>query len=280
MWPTILSVGPLAIHSFGVLVFLGVFLGGFSFWQKGREDNFEEEVLMDVFLSSLVAGFVFARAWYVFSNWEYFEGSFYKMMFLTKFPGLAYEGVVVGGLLGLVVFSIKKKLNAWKVLEVSVYSLLVIEMFGFVGSFLAGSSLGSKTSLFFGVPFPGVDDRRYPVQLMYVVLLWGLYSLIKKLSKEYRSFSWYSSLKGEAKPGFLLASYLIGVGLIHGVLGLVSEESNLWFSLSLSLTGFLILLLRSGINLNRKKKEVEKDLPKESKRKKLKKRKKKGFDFK
>ncbi|MBU1085031.1 MAG: prolipoprotein diacylglyceryl transferase family protein [Candidatus Beckwithbacteria bacterium] len=284
MWPTLLSIGPIAIHSFGVLVFLGIFFGGFVWWQKGREESFDEELLMDIYLSSLVSSLFLGRVWYVVINWSFFTGSVYRMLFLTKFPGLSFEGVLVGGLLGLVVFSLKKSFDIWKVLELSVYSLLIIEALAFVGSFLSGSNLGSKTSLFFGVPFPGVSGRRYPVQLIYVVCFWGLYKLLKFFEKEYRGFSWYSSLKGEARPGFLIASYLIGIGLIHAVLGFISESSNLKFSLTLVFVGVLILFLRSGINLKRENKKsldkIKNPLQIKEIRRVSKKRKKKGFDFK
>ena len=87
MWPTILSIGPLAIHSFGLMVLLGVFFGGFWFWQKGREEGFKEESLMDVWLASGLVGLLLGRVWFVLSNWPEFVGNIYKMLFVTKYPG-------------------------------------------------------------------------------------------------------------------------------------------------------------------------------------------------
>ncbi|MEA3355551.1 MAG: prolipoprotein diacylglyceryl transferase family protein [Patescibacteria group bacterium] len=284
MWPTIISIGPIAIHSFGVLVFLGIFLGGFVYWQKGREESFNEESLMDVFLSALLSSLILGRVWYVFSNWSYFSGSIYRMLFLTKFPGISFEGVLLGGLLGLTVFSLRKSFDVWKVLDLSVFTFLIIEGFAFIGSFFGGSNLGAKTNLFFGISFPGVDGKRYPVQLFYFICFWGLYKLLKNFEKKYRGFSWYCSSKGEAHPGFLIASYLIGTGLIHVILGFISQERALGFSISLMFIGGLILILRSGINLKREIKKDVKEKVSPVKIKKFKrvnrKRKKKGFDFK
>jgi|APSaa5957512622_1039677.scaffolds.fasta_scaffold05212_4 prolipoprotein diacylglyceryltransferase len=279
MWPTLLSFGPIAVHSFGVMIFLGIFVGGFVWWQKGREENFDEEPLMDVLLSSLIVSMIVGRVWYLFSNWSQFAGSFYKMIFITKFPGISYEGVVLGGVLSLGFFAYKKSFDVWKILDLSVLSLLVIEIFAYGGSFLAGSNLGTQTNLFFGVPFPGIEGKRYPVQLVFVLLLGGLYKLFKKLEKEYRNFKWYSSSKGEAKPGFMIGSYLIGLGLVHTVLGFISEVNNLYFSFGMVFLGVLLLVVRSGIKMKSREPKKVVEVKVETHRK-LKKRKKKGFDFK
>lgn len=283
MWPTIISIGPLAIQSFGLMMVLGIFFGGFLFWQKGREEGFEEESLMDVWLLSGLASLLFGRVWYIFSNWEVFSADIYKMLFITKYRGLSYEGVFVGAFALLMFSSLKRKWDSFRLLEVSVFAWLAVEMFGWFGSFLAGSNLGKVTSLFWGIKFPGAEGKRHPVQLIYIVCFWLLFKLFKKWEKEYRSFSWYKSDKGETKTGFLVGVYLVSMSLVKLVSSLVMDLSNLsayyWFFSAMFVLGSLILIFRSGIYLKvLKKKEELKPKPKfESKKIK---RKKKGFDFK
>ena len=69
MWPVIMSWGPIAIKSFGVMLFLGLFFGGFIFWQKGREEGVEEEKLMDVWLMTGLASLLFARVGFILDHW-------------------------------------------------------------------------------------------------------------------------------------------------------------------------------------------------------------------
>ena len=281
MWPTLISIGPVAIHSFGVFVALGVFFGGFVLWQKGREEGFEEEGLMDAWLVALLVALVVSRLVFVLLNWETFSGSAYKMMFLTKFPGLSGSGAFLGGLLSLWITSIRKKWDSWSLLEISVFSFLMMGIFGWVGNFLAGSTLGKTTNLFWGLSFPGVIGKRHPVQLLWILVLMGIYWLLKKWEKKYRSFSWYQQSKDEAKTGFLLASYLMILGLAQLVLGLVTENSVWWFGAGLILIGSLILVNRSGIKIELvKSKNVQKEDDEVKLRKPKLKRKKKGFDFK
>jgi prolipoprotein diacylglyceryltransferase len=286
MWPTIVSVGPLAVQSFGLLLALGIFFGGFVWWQKGREEGFKEEELMDVWILAWIVGFVTSRIWHVVTNWGLYEGSWYKMIFITKFPGLSYEGAWVGVIAMIVYQAMRKKWDLAKLLEISVFSLLIVEMLGTVGSFLAGSSLGKETSWWWGVLFPGVEIRRHPSQLLWALALGGLFILLRKLEKEYRSFKWYQNEKGEGKTGLLIAGYLISVSLLKSVFSLVTEV-NWWFTGSMFVLGLVVLGERMGKKNKKSKFEqsespliVEKKVDKiQSKDRKII-RKKKGFDFK
>jgi len=277
MWPTLISIGPLALHSFGVMLFLGVFLGGFIWWQKGREEGFEEEMLMDHWLIAGVVGVIVARIWYVLIHWQEFGGSWYKMIFLSKFPGLAYEGAWLGVVIVLIGLGLKKEWDLWRMGEVGVMSLLVVEMLAWLGSFLAGNNLGKVTNWWWGIGFPGVEGRRHPVQLLGFLGLWLLFKLLKKWEKEYRGFKWYQHGKDEAKSGFLIGAYLIGLGILRLSLASLMEEWGWEFSLGLLVVGGLILMERSGIKLRVERKPTKSA---ELKERKIGRRKKKGFDFK
>ncbi len=241
MWPTLIAIGPIAIHSFGLMLFLGLFFGGFVFWQKGREEGTAEDSLMDGWLISGLVSLLVARTWMVLTHWPEFN-SWYRILFLTKFPGLAYEGAFFGFWLGMIIWILKKKWVFWPMLEAAVFSQLVVEMFGWLGQFLA------------------VGNLKSPWQMIWAIGLIGLYKLLKFWEKKYRGFS---------KPGFLAAVYLCGLGLLQLVL------RSRWLGGALIISGLLLLLERTG-RLNRPKVKSEKVKPikVKSTRKKL------GFDFK
>ncbi len=280
MWPTLISIGPLAIQSFGALIALGVFFGGFVLWYKAREEGFDEEAVMDSWLVSGLAGVVGGRLGYVLTHWQDFGLNWYKILFLTKFPGLAYEGVWLGAGLALLVFSLRKKWKVWEYLEIVVFGYLAVEVFGWLGSFLAGSSLGRPTDWWWGIGFPGVEQRRHPVQLLFLILMVILWLVLKKWEKQYRSFSWYQQKKGESQVGFVLAVYLIGLGAMRWGLGFLTEGLNQKFGLVLVGLGVLILLMRSGITVELFRRPTKVKVKPMAKKPEKKLRKKKGFDFK
>ena len=280
MWPTILSIGPVAVHSFGLLMAMGIFLGGFVLWKKGREEGLDEEEVMDSWLIAGLAGLVLGRVVQVLLNWDWFGGSWYKMLFLTKFPGLSYEGVWLGAVVSMLVFAKLKKWQLWQFAEIMVLALVTVEIFGWLGSFLAGSGLGKETSWWWGLRFPGVEVKRQPVQLLMAGLIWLLSLGLRRWEKDYRGFAWYQGKKGEAQPGFLVAAYLIGLGLIKLLVGFLKEADVVkwglsfgqWFSLIWLIVGGLILVNRSGSRVGLKER-------KQLARPKKLKRKKQGFDY-
>ncbi|MFH0943172.1 MAG: prolipoprotein diacylglyceryl transferase family protein [Candidatus Beckwithbacteria bacterium] len=256
MWPTLVSIGPIAIHSFGVLMLLGVFFGGFSLWQKGKEEGVDEEGLVDGWLLGGMVSFFCARAWQVLAHWEQYN-NWYKIIFITKFPGLAYEGAFIGFWATIIFWILKKRWSFWQVLEVTVFSQLIVEIFGRIGQFLA------------------VGKWQLPWELIWVLGLVIIYRLLVFWNKKYRSFSWYKGSLTEAKPGFLAAAYLLSFGGLQ--LGL--KGGTVWLGGGLIGLGISLLLERSGRLATLFKKDRAEEKIKTFRRLKLK-RKKLGFDFK
>lgn len=210
-----------------------------------------EDSLMDGWLMSGLVSLLTARAWMVLAHWPEF-GSWYRILFLTKFPGLAYEGAFLGFWLAMIMWILKKKWLFWPILEVAVFAQLIVEIFGWLGQFLAAGNL------------------KLPMEIVWIVGLAGLYQLVKFWEKKYRSFAWYKAAQPEAKPGFLVVVYLFCLGLLQ--LGLKSS----WLGGSLMIIGLLLLMERTG-RLNRiKAKPIKVNKVTNVKRS----RKKLGFDFK
>jgi len=248
MWPTLVSAGPLIIRSFGVLLVLGLFFGGFVFWQKGREEGVGEEELMDCWLVAGAVSLIFSRTWWVLLNWDQFN-NWYRILFLTKFPGLAYEGAWLGFWLAVVVYSLKKRWPVWAVLEAAVFSLLTVEIFCWLGQWLAAGNL------------------KRPWELVWAAGLVLVYLILRNWEKKYRS---------SFKPGFLVSVYLVALGGLNFGLSFLSSGRRSW-GLVLLTAGLLLLVNRWGKLTELLKTKVKKPtaaIKREVKRKKL------GFDFK
>lgn len=228
MWPTLISLGPISIHSFGVLVFLGVWFGGFKLWRRAKEEGWDETTIMDIWLLSGVAALIGGRAGFIFSHWPLFGGSWYKMIFLTKWPGLSGAGAWLAGAGTLLILALFKRLNFKHFAEAAVPALILAEIFIRLGSFLA---------------IPGVAGRRFPVALFWALGLGVIYLLINRWEQRYRGWGW--------KEGILAPVYLLLLGILG--LGLSFLEDGpaflAWWGAGQALAGGLILLLLSGIKI-------------------------------
>jgi len=260
MWPTLISLGPLSIHSFGVLLFLGFFFGGFQLWQKARENGWEETAVMDSWLTTAVAAAVAARVGYILLEWQEFAGNWYKILFFTKFPGWSGSSAWLGAIAALVIFARKKQWPLVQWLEAVSMAIVTAEIFLRFGQFFAGSGLGRPAPAGFGLNFPGVDSARWPVQIFWGISLIALSRLLIFLEQHYRSYG--------LKSGFLISVYLLVNGLLTIGFGFLETTPRWWWGAGLILTGGLILAFSSGINFKAEKKPPSKPV-----------RKKRGFDY-
>lgn len=272
MWPTLLSAGPITIHTFGVLLFLGLFFGGFRLWKNAKEEGWDETAVMDAWLMGGLGAIVGGRAAFILSNWPLFANNWYKMLFLTKFPGLSYEGAWLVGLAVLTVAGLRNKFPLWHWLETGVMAVLIVEIFGHLASFFAGNNLGQTTDFWWGLSFSGGEAKTWPVQLFWTAGLILIYFLLRFWERHYRSFQWYQNDKGEAREGFVAGSYLILTGLLKLLLAFISLSRPFGWGAAMAAAGALILIFRSGITMKVK-------LPANKKLKLEFKRKKKGFDY-
>jgi prolipoprotein diacylglyceryltransferase len=185
--PTILQIGPVTISSLGVMMALGFFLGSFLVWQKGRE----EDLLMDGILLVVLAALVAARIGYVLLHWL----EHIYLLNLVEQPGFSWLGALLGGVTALIFYCRKNKWDFYKLADLSVFGLILGLILGKIGFFL------SQTA--FDLSF-----------LMEAFLLVFVYRLLVIFDKNYRTYEWYKDKRGEAKPGFLLFSFLISTSLI------------------------------------------------------------------
>ena len=65
MFPVLLAIGPVVIKTVNLAFVLALLAGLFVFWRKGREEHYEEAMLFDGLLLSLLFGLVLARAAFI-----------------------------------------------------------------------------------------------------------------------------------------------------------------------------------------------------------------------
>lgn len=255
MFPTLIQFGPLAITSLGVSLFLALIIGSFFAWQKGKEENFDPEPLMDGIIISSVIEFFGARLLFILSHPELGIKAYFNFM---KYPGFSFYGALLTGLIFWIYFCQQRKWDFFKLADVLVFGIIPAQILVSLGTFFDGSGFGIKTTLPWGVVFPGLSYKVHPISLYQIIflgiLLWGVHKLVR----QYRFFGWYTGKRTEAAPGFLFLTYLLATGIFRFALEFVSRESlyllNLsignWLSLIIILGALIILYERTGRGLD------------------------------
>ncbi|MFA5780136.1 MAG: prolipoprotein diacylglyceryl transferase [Elusimicrobiota bacterium] len=153
MHPTLFKIGFLEIHTYGVFVALGFFVGFKMLLFYGKKSSFSpaliETLTFWVFIFSLIG----ARLFYVLISWQEFAGNPSDIFKIWQ-GGLVFWGGFLGGAITGIIFSIKNKMPLWKLADVFAPALAIGHALGRIGCFFAGCCYGKKTDSFLGVVFP------------------------------------------------------------------------------------------------------------------------------
>lgn len=211
MYPVLLNIGSLQISTFGLLLALGIFFGGFTVWRIARGYELDSEKILDLSFLTIGAGFIASRLVYVLTNVSIFD-SLTKVFFLNTYPGLSFWGGFTGGLLALALLTKKNKISFLQAGDFAIVGFLISAFFAEIGCLLGGCGVGVESDLFFSVTQLGVIGKRFPVQL-----LEGLIFLLSFF------IFWKEVIKFHVQ-GSLLAKGLIITGLIKILSGFLKSQ--------------------------------------------------------
>jgi phosphatidylglycerol:prolipoprotein diacylglycerol transferase len=255
MLPILLSVGPFKLHTLGLIIPVGVFLGLFVIWRRGKELHFEEKDLFDVIFTALLWMFIGSRIGYVLVHFPDFGLHIGHWLNVFTKPGWYFPSGLLAAAIAVSVESKKRKWEPYQVLDVAVTGLVLTQAITALGMFLSGLGYGLPTDLFFGMRFPGVFDRRYPVQLFELVAFGSCFAYLWRAESVYRTYSWYKKSRSQAATGFLVSVYLIWWGVTATAAALLRTLELVVYGVPVGVIipffggvigGLLLLISRSG----------------------------------
>ena len=253
MLPIIFSIGPVTLYTFGFLLAIGVFLKSFIIWRRLKDLGLKEEKVIDFIILSLLLGFVIARFVFILENWSIFGFQLTRWFLFIRFPGFSTFGWLIGVFLALWHFVKKERWNFWRVADEITFVVLPFLILLQMGSFLDGSGFGVPTSMPWGIYFPGILLRRHPISLFSAIFLFGVWFLLLKIERHWRSWEWYKS----KEKGFISLVAFGSVFLINLPLAFLKESGIYfyWAEIILTLFGLIAIILffysRSGRSFKR-----------------------------
>jgi phosphatidylglycerol:prolipoprotein diacylglycerol transferase len=226
MLPILVSLGPVKIYSFGVLLVLGLFVGLYFWWKMGRDEHFDEIALFDGFFLSLLIYFVAGRVGYVITHLSE-VGTLYRSLAILAYPGISSVIGIIAVFGFILLFARSHDWDIWKVLDAVSVTLASIFIFGGIGGLLNGTNPGNPVS--WGLIYPGDTATRIPVDLW--IILWSLitFAIVSRVRKNFRFYSWYKGESSTAQEGLaslffagLIGTYYLVVGWIRQPIGKLS----------------------------------------------------------
>lgn len=232
--PIFLSIGPLEIRYYGLVYFLG-FLLTWLFLKKskmGKSLFKKEEHTDDFILYSLISSILTARLFYIiFYNLNSYLSNPLEIL---KFwhGGMSIHGGILGGILGIYLFSKKYNYSFLKLTDIITLPLSLGLVFGRIANFINAELYGRITSVSWAVKFPNAEGYRHPSQL---------YESLKNLIIFLVLFS---KAKKTFKTGELTSIFLILYSILRFFVEFVREPEHYFLGLTmgqfLSIPTFII----------------------------------------
>lgn len=153
MMSDLVSIGPLTVHWYGVMMALG-FLAGLLTWTwLGRSIGRDFKFCSDLLFWTMIAGVLGARLAYVLSDLPYFLSHPLRIVRVDE-GGLVFFGGFLGAWAAVYLYARRERIPFFELADLVVVALPLAHAFGRVGCFINGCCHGVATSGPLGITYP------------------------------------------------------------------------------------------------------------------------------
>ena len=150
MYNDLFSIGPINIHTYGVMVAVGVLAALFTGEARAKKRNMDADVLYPMTFLCVVLGFCAAKVLFCIVEWESF---IQNPLNVLSNSGFVVYGGILGGVLTAYAYCRIKKLSFVDYFDLMMPSVALAQGFGRLGCFFAGCCYGRETDSFIGITF-------------------------------------------------------------------------------------------------------------------------------
>ncbi len=224
--PILVSLGPFSVHWYGLLIVTGILLAAASAAFLAKRAGENPDYIWDMLLLVVVLAVIGARVYHVFSQpaggligWDYYKEHPLEALYIWQ-GGLAIYGAVIGGALGVLIYTRLRHLQTLRWLDFAAPGVALGQAIGRWGNFINRELYGPPTTLPWGVIIPAenriipyTNMTLYPPDTLFhpTFLYESLAALVLFLALFLIAVKRHEKLH----PGELLVGYLIGYAVIR-----------------------------------------------------------------
>ena len=144
--PSYITIFGFNLYIYGLFITLGFILAGIYIYKRRKTFDLTQDNVLDLIILSVPCGIVGARLYYAIFNFsDYFGPGNWLNIFRVREGGLAVYGGVIGGMIGIYVYSRIKKMHVGKLLDAAVFGLFIGQAIGRWGNFFNREAFGVTT---------------------------------------------------------------------------------------------------------------------------------------
>jgi phosphatidylglycerol:prolipoprotein diacylglycerol transferase len=154
MYPKILDLGPVTIHTYGLLLAAAFIAGIWVTSRNARARGINPDTVWNMGLIVIFAALVGAKVILLLSNFQYYSGNFREIFSLStlRSPGV-YYGSLLLAVAAAALYILKKRLPALTIADVAAPGIALGQAIGCLGCLSAGCCYGKPTEMPWGIVF-------------------------------------------------------------------------------------------------------------------------------
>jgi phosphatidylglycerol:prolipoprotein diacylglycerol transferase len=256
VYPIIVSIGPITVYSFGVMLAIAFLTAGNVVGRELQRRGLDPELASSFILWAAVGGLVGSRIFSVIEDWQGFLA--HPLDFVFTGAGFVFYGGLLGGFITVSLFIWHYGLPWLKVVDCIAPGLAVGQAIGRIGCQLAGDGdWGKPSTLPWAMAYPNaiigweswlkehdlpLDTRVHPApvyeMLAYGAVFLALWSMRRRPHPDGLMLWWYLLLSGAAR-------FLVEFVRVNRPVALGLTEAQ-WISLLLMAIGSVLVWRATG----------------------------------
>jgi phosphatidylglycerol---prolipoprotein diacylglyceryl transferase len=154
MYPKLLDLGPITVHTYGLLLAAAFIAGIWITSRNARKAGIGPDLIWNLGLVVIFAALVGGKILLVFSDYQYYSQNLREVFSLSTLrSGGAYYGGLLLALGCAVWFLLKKRLPFWTVADLAAPGIALGQAIGRLGCLSAGCCYGKPTHMPWGITF-------------------------------------------------------------------------------------------------------------------------------
>ena len=251
-----ISIGNFTIAYYGIIITLGMLLAFTIVTNIARKLKIDDDIFYDIFIIVIIFGIIGARAYYVIFRWDYYQIRPYEILDIRAGGLAVFGGILLAGFV-IVLYCIKKKINFLKILDLTMIGVVLGQAIGRYGNFFNMEAFGEYTNNLFAMRIKA--DYIDSSNITFLQTLNMLTDNGSEYIQAHPTFFYESTLnlilfaillyiilKKHKFDGQILATYLVGYGIIRFFVESLRTDSLMLKGLRVSQIVAIICLI-SGI---------------------------------
>lgn len=168
MNPIFLQIGNIQIYWYSIFILIAFIIGGLLIINEAKRFNISKEFLVNLFFYLVPICIIGARLYYVAFNLDYYLEEPIRILKVWE-GGLAIHGGLLFGLLFILFYAKKYKVNIVRLLDIFVVGIIIGQAIGRWGNFFNGEAYGPPTT------FEFLESLHIPKFVIDGMLIDGIY---------------------------------------------------------------------------------------------------------